>query len=47
MDSMIEQIYSRRYIIFDRLSKRAVYGKDIDKETLDIGKKYIYMLMTK
>lgn len=24
---------SRRYIIFDRLSKRAVYGKDIDKET--------------
>lgn len=24
---------SRRYIIFDRLSKRALYGKDIDKET--------------
>lgn len=24
---------SRRYIIYDRLSKRALYGKDIDKET--------------
>lgn len=33
LSSIVPSINSRRYIIYDRLSKRAIYGKDYEKET--------------